>query len=175
LVHTFGSVFLNRIFMRENKAAIIGVCVVFLFLVGTAIVSEKSRKTDVMAYETLLGEVYSKIQFKGKIIKVHEIRRWGRTYGMMCVKLDYTNTDSFYRLEKVSCLKIEKGIATIPVGFINSLPPNQSPFVYIEANINNNGKMIFIDSVGNRTERDLDYPSSNIMDERDMNICDECY
>ena len=53
-------------------------------------------------------------------MKVYEIKRWGRLCGMMCIKLDYTNVDNFYRFDNMSCLKIKNGIITLPTSSLSN-------------------------------------------------------
>ena len=124
-------------------------------------------------------EVYGDIQFKGKVLKVHRIFRDGRLYGIMCIKLDYTNTDNFYRFNE-TCLKIENGIVALPTNSLsNDVVKSDKRVnatlnaVYVEVNMKNNRQMVFIDSIGNKFAQDLDYQNSGLK-ESDLGLCDDC-
>ena len=129
-------------------------------------------------YEQHIEEIYGDIQFKGKILKIHQIERWGRNYGIMCISLDYTNVDDFYRFDNITCLKIKNNIATLRTGLIGSGDDERFRAIlstaYIEVNIDNNRQMVFIDSIGNKfTQNYLEYGSNNLI-ESDMRLCDDC-
>ena len=140
----------------------------------------KEANKKIAEYEKHIEEVYGNIQFKGKVLKVCRIPRWGRVYGIMCIKLDYTNVDKFYRFNNMSCLKINDNIATFPTNFIgdegydNERTNAVVNASYIEVNLNNSRQMIFIDSLGNKfSQKFLDYGSGNLI-ESDLNRCDDC-
>lgn len=117
---------------------------------------------------------YNKIRFKGKVIKIKSIKRGGRTYGIMCVKLDYSSVQKFYSFDEFHCLKIEKGIATLPTGALGNEEDERVKgilnSVYVEVNLQENEKMYFYDENGKVTIQDLYYRNSNLK-EKDMNIC----
>jgi hypothetical protein len=120
------------------------------------------------------------------VLKIHKIDRWNKVYETMCIKLDYANIDNFYRFNDMSCLKIKNNIATFPIGFLSNNDGSANDgcggkrrnailnAVYIEMNINNNGQIVFIDSLGNKfVQNYLEY-GTNYLRENDMRICDDC-
>ena len=150
---------------------IVGWCIMVVFGV------KKSRK-QMLEHKQHTEEIYGNIQFKGKVLRIHQIKRGGRNCGIMCVRLDYTNIDSFYRFDDMSCLKIKNSILTLPTGSLAIEDDERVLAIlnadYIEININNSRQMVFIDSIGNKFARDyLYYRSSNLI-ERDMELCDDC-
>ena len=172
--------------MNDTKKAIISIiCFVAVWLVcvikGCVSVHEQAA-----CYKAHIEEVYGDIQFKGEVLRLRKIRRWGRTYGLMCIKLDYTNIDKFYWFcdktgglfsseDKNSCLKIKNGIATFPTGSIGSDDWSERETAifnakYIEVNIDSSRQIVYIDSVGNRYSIPLNFPSNNLI-ESDMRVC----
>lgn len=119
---------------------------------------------------------YNKIRFKGKVIKIKSIKRGGRTYGIMCVKLDYSSVQKFYSFDEFHCLKIEKGIATLPTGALGNEEDERIKgifnSVYVEVNLQENGKMYFYDKNGKIMIENLYYRNNNLT-ENDMDICRE--
>ncbi len=160
----------------SNKLAIMCSFAVVIFCI-TVVLMYKNGHQKIAKYKQHTKEVYSDIQFKGKVLKIHKIERGGRVYGMMCIKLDYANIDSFYRFDKMSCLKICNSIVSLPTGSISiENDRHVRPILnatYIEVNMDNSNQRVFIDSSGNRTAQDLYYQSSNLK-EVDLQLCDEC-
>jgi hypothetical protein len=77
------------------------------------------------------------IQFKGKVIRTKKVMGFGdKGYYMMCVQLDYTNTDNFFIYNDINFLKIKKGIASMSGG----IDIGGSEIDYVEVNLRNNGK-----------------------------------
>src|SRR5664280_945973 len=68
---------------------VISFCVAFILLNldATNTIQEINEHTE---------NTYGSISFKGKVLAIHKIRRGGRTYGIMCVKVDYSNTCLLY-------------------------------------------------------------------------------
>ena len=157
--------------------------IVIFFIISWGIMvvrGYKNNEKKIAEYEQHTEKVYGNIQFKGKVLNVHKIDRWGRVYGIICIKLDYTNTNSFYRFDKMSCLKIKNNIATLPTGFIGNDEGYDKRVnailstAYIEVNIDNSKQIYFIDSLGNKFVQDyLYYRSSNLI-ESDLNRCNDC-
>jgi hypothetical protein len=174
---------------KDKKTAVIGIiCFVLIWLCIT-MCGYRTNKKHIAYQKTYIEEIYGDIQFKGKVLQLHKIRRGGRTYGLMCVKIDSTNTESFYRFDdtyfvfgskhEMSCLKIEDGIATFPTNFIGNEEGHKRDVAifnarYIEVNINNSRQIVYIDSMGNRYEDGFHFGSNNLIEE-DMNVCDGCY
>jgi len=150
-----------------------------LFVFGWCVMVVFGYK-KIAAHKQHTEKVYGNIQFKGKVLKVHRIDRWGIIYGMMCIKLDYTNRNDFYRFDEMSCLKIKNGIVTLPTGFIGNDERYDKRVnailsaAYIEVNIDNSKQMVFIGSIGNKFSQDyLYYRSSNLI-ESDLRIYNDC-
>lgn len=105
-----------------------------------------------------------KIQFKGQIIKSKKTQR----LYMICVKLDYTNIDSFYSLDESLGLKIKNGIAVMTA---SSTLVEEDKVDYIEVNMNNDGKEKFY-SKGKLVETyDTLFLGGGGLTEADMNVC----
>ena len=149
---------------------VFGWCVMVVF-------AYKNNNKKIAAHKQHTEEVYGNIQFKGKVLRLHRIDRWGRVYGMMCIKLDYTNRNDFYRFDDMSCLKIKNGIVALPTGFIGSgIDRHVIPILnatYVEVNIDNSRKIVFIDSIENKVAQELFYGSGNLI-ESDLGLCDGC-
>ena len=112
--------------------------------------------------------VLGKVSFKGKVINYSMVHneQFGKDYSVLCIKLDYSNTDSFYYFQDKNALRIKDGIATLPVGV---LVPGQIP-VYVEVNMNNTYKIIF-HFADKRTEIfPLNFNYTGLSKE-DMNYC----
>ena len=156
--------------------------IVGIFVIGwwiMVVFAYKKTKRQATKHKQHTEEVYGNIQFKGEVLKIHRIDRWGRIYGMMCIKLDYTNVDNFYRFDDMSCLKIKNGIATLPTSFIGNDEGYDKRVnailsaAYIEVNIDNSKQRVFIDKLGNKYLANLFYGSGNLI-ESDMRLCDDC-
>ena len=117
---------------------------------------------------------YNKIQFKGSVVKIYPIERGGRVDGVMCVSLDYSNIQKFYRFDDYHCLKIENGIAVLPTGPLGNTDDDRVKGIlkskYLEVNMEGNGKMYFYDENGKIMIEDLYYRNNNLK-ESDMSIC----
>lgn len=125
-----------------------------------------------------IDSVYSNIQFKGEVLSINRIKYGGRIFGIMCVKIDSTNTNSFYRFDECSCLRIKDGIASMPTNFIGEeTSPSTIAIleaVYVEVNPNNSRTVVFINKNGKRTVSDWYYFFDNInLSENDLLICDK--
>jgi len=167
-----------------KRFLIVFICLIITWLV-CVIAGYKSMQKRSAFYDKYIEKMYGNIQFKGKVMQIHKIRRGGRTHGLICIKLYYTNTDSFYMFynkiggpfsfeNKMTCLKIKDSIATFPTGFIGNDDSKRTIVIlnakYIEVNMNNNRQIIYIDSVGNKYSEHINYTSSNLI-ESDMTIC----
>lgn len=161
--------------MRKDK----NLKILLIFIIASWIVFVVTNNIIISPAENKQREEnlkkYNKIQFKGKVIKIELIKRGGRTYGIMCVKLDYSTVQKFYSFDKFHCLKIEKGIATLPTGALGNKEDERVKGIlnsrYIEVNLQESGKMNFYDKNGNMMIEDLYYRNNNL-EKKDMNICD---
>lgn len=162
--------------MKQGR--ILKILLIFALLLWIAFVATQliivSPNENMRRKENL--KKYNKIQFKGKVVKIESIKRGGRTYGIMCVKLDYSSVQKFYSFDEFHCLKIENGIATLPIGALgneaNERVKGARNSVYIEVNLQENGKMYFYDKNGKIMIEDLYYRNNNLK-EKDMDICRE--
>lgn len=159
--------------------------IAILFIIGwcsMVVWAYKNSHKKMAEHKQHTEEVYGNIQFKGKVLKVHRIIDISdRLKGMMCIQLDYTNVDNFWKFDDMSCLKIYKNIATIPTNSLSNDAVKSNKRVnailsatYIEVNMNNSKQMVFIDSLGNRYSQDLDYDSGGLT-KGNLDLCDNCY
>ncbi len=126
----------------------------------------KTDHYDDLYFRNIRRGVLGKISFKGKVTgyKVVHNKYFGKNLYVLCIRLDYTNTDSFSYFQDENALTVKDGIATIP-GVV--LVPNYIP-VYIEANIHKNYKIIDHYANGTSDTINLNYNSSGLSKE-DMN------
>jgi hypothetical protein len=160
------------------KIIILGFSAFIIFIV-MVIEDRKKVNKQIVKDKQDIETIYGNIQFKGEVLKIHKIKRWGRVYGIMCIKLDYSNVDSFYRFDKTSCLKIKNGIAALPTSSVSNDEGYDKRVnailnaTYIEVNMDTNKQMCVIDSAGTIFYQDLYFRSSNLKEE-DMLLCDDC-
>jgi hypothetical protein len=137
--------------------------------------STQPRCKTVRQFDEHMERIYGRISFKGEVLTIHKIPRDGRTYGLMCIKIDYSNIDSFYIFDEQSCLKIKDNIVTMPTGAIGNRNSDLVSYIlnstYIEVNINQNRKIIFYNKKGESYSIELYYPNNNLR-ESDMTACD---
>lgn len=149
-----------------------GCLLIIIILVAFGIIVLLSTNNFDEGNSTYFQEVRNgplgKISFKGTVInyKIVHNEDFGRNYFLMCIKLDYSNTDSFYYFQDKNALIIKNGIATMSAG---SYEPNHNP-VYVEININNNYKDIFYYKDGSKDIFELNFDHTGISKE-DMNYC----
>ena len=84
----------------------------------------------------------------------------------MCIKLDYTNTDSFYYFNDKNALIIKNGIATMRGG---GYDPNRMP-IYVEININHSYKDVYYYADGTKDIFQLNFDYTGLSKE-DLNYC----
>lgn len=164
--------------LYENKQKIVGISLfgililLFLLMVCFFLKRESDKREK---YYNVIENTYNEIEFKGEVLSIQRIHRGGRTYGLACIKLDSTSTMSFYRYDKMSCLKIENNIATFPVGFLGDGDTKISSFilqsVYVNLNMEEKGKVLFYNKENEFISLDLYFGNNNLR-ESDMNICD---
>lgn len=147
---------------KETKVLLLLLSVVVIFI--TVIIFSQhflNKKSEVGKRHT---EKF-KIQFKGQIIKSKKTDR----VHMICVKLDYTNIDSFYSRDESLGIKIKNGTAVIAIG---SDLVDYYKVDYVEVNMNNDGKEKFY-SKGKLVETyDTLFLGGGGLTEDDMNVCD---
>lgn len=147
---------------KETKVLLLLLSVITIFII-VIIVSQHflNRSSEV-------GKRHAenfKIQFKGQILKS---KKTERLY-MICIKLDYTNVDSFYSRDESLGLKIKDGIAVMTA---SSTLVEEDKVDYVEVNMNNDGKERFY-SKGKLVETyDTLFLGGGGLTEKDMNVCD---
>lgn len=146
---------------------------VFCWLVGSFFLfyfAHSGSRDRTEKYQSEIDSIYSKIEFSGEIKNVVETHHYGKPNGVICVRIDTTNTTDFYRFNDYTCLKIHNGIATIPTGCVELM----SEAKYVEVNKNKNMKMVFYNKDrGVILGYDLSYWSPCVT-EYDMSRCDTC-
>ena len=151
---------------RNYKVFIFLALVIFLFFI---IVLWSMIKINIDAnrvFKTAQAGPLGKIKFKGKVINTAIIKRYGKEYYMICIKLDYTNTNDFYIFNENSALKIKNGIATMSGGvYIKN-----NEIVYIEVNMNDEKKEKVYLKNGQVDVFELLFHSGALM-ESDMDLC----
>jgi hypothetical protein len=153
----------------KPKGCFLLIITVVVVVIKIALFSQQKNKNYIDPYfQKIRTGVLGKISFKGRVInyiKIHS-EEFGKDYSVICIKLDYSNTDSFYYFQDKNALKIKNGIATMSDG---GYDPNFIP-IYVENNMNNNHKIIvhYADSGTGTVE--LNYNSTGISKE-DMNLC----
>lgn len=139
---------------------VVGHILLFAIAFTTCIRSEKNREN----YKNQTFETFEEVKFKGKILSIYKHNCGGHIYGIMQVKLDFSNVDSFYVYNDMNCFKISCGIATLPT---NILHPTDTfdersnailKATYIDVHDN---FVTYSDSLGNQLfTEDLDFPSN---------------
>ena len=111
---------LNNSFMKQKAKGCLFLFIIFLiFILGFGFLIHKNNKNNESS-QKLMDSLMGNIQFKGKVIKSNVFKYGGKDYYMVCVKLDYANTQNFYVNNDVVFLKIKDGIASIAAGFLSS-------------------------------------------------------
>ena len=151
---------------KSFKVFIFLALVIFLFFI---IVLWSMIKINIDAnrvFKTAQAGPLGKIKFKGKVINTAIIKRYGKEYVMLCIKLDYTNIDDFYIFNEYSGLKIKNGIATMSGGvYIENERIN-----YVEINMNNEKKEKFYLKDGSVDVIELLFHKGGLI-ESDMDLC----
>ena len=152
----------------KQKGCLLLIVIFVAFVIVIVLQLPKGDHYNDPYFQKIRTGVLGKISFKGKVInyKVVHNEQFGRNYLMICIKLEYSNTDSFYYFQDENALKIKNGIATMSSG---SYQPNHMP-TYVEINMNHNYKNIFYFA---HTEKDVSEMNftSNGLSKEDMNSC----
>ena len=111
--------------MKKNKNIIFVIIILFFIILFWLVVCFEIKKTHNFReeYKSHTINTFKNLKFRGDIVSLKECDYGGRIYGLMAVKLDYCNVDSFYVFDNMSCLKISKGIAVLPT---NCIHPNDT-------------------------------------------------
>lgn len=155
------------------KRMIFAVVIFILLFFILVIISYKNTQKEIKQRAIHKEEIYGDIEFSGKVDSIIKIHRGGRTYGLMCLDLDYTNVDSFYRYDKYTTLKIKNNKAVLPIGFIGSYSDKNIKFLleatYVKVNMNQNRKYVFYNRNDSLVRRW--YYENNNLKEEDMSKC----
>lgn len=89
------------------------------------------------------SELFKNVFFEGEVLSVHE----KNNSGIMCIEIDSANINSFNFFNHHGALKIESGIATFPLGFLNK--DNEDDLfklnaTHVSVNKDTSGIMLFI-------------------------------
>lgn len=153
--------------MNINKLIkIVGiVCLAFVALV---VFVYKNTQAEIKKIAIHTEKIYGDIEFSGRVDSIIKIRRGGRTYGLMCIDLDYSNLDSFYNFDKYTALKIKDNKAVLPIGFVGEHPILRSDFLfktnYIDVNKKENTKIIFYSNNDSLVEK-WSFRNNNLREE----------
>lgn len=146
-----------------------------LAIIGFILTLRSSIK-EIKQHANQMETLYGDISFSGEVVGFHCIR-----YGIdppgciMCIKIDSSTVDSFYHYDRYTALKIDNGIATLPLGLYdeNTDFALLKEVVYVHINEAGSHKMLFIIDENDTITKDLYYTSS-YMYEKDLKICDTC-
>lgn len=152
-----------------SKTKIISaVSIICTLLIIMVIYTYRNTQNKIKRIAIHTEKIYGDIEFYGKIDSIIKIRRGGRTYGLMCIELDYSNVESFYRFDKYTTLKIKNNKAVLPIGFIGEHSTIRSEFlfksIYVTVNKKQNKKYIFYSSNDSLVEN-WDFGNNNLKEE----------
>ena len=139
----------------------LGLAVLLAVILQIIIETKKDARNN-----ELRKSLVKNIQFKGKVIDSEIIDRYGKKYLILCVVLDYTNTNNIYIFNDLCALKIKNGIATITGGLFEQ----NLTAAYVEINISKSLKNKIYFQNGVVQEYDLGLGSGGLL-EKDMNLC----
>ena len=135
----------------------------FAFVIITQSKTQDEEDKKQLRRIALIGN----IQFKGKVINSKVYDYGGKSYYLICVKLDYTTANNFYLYNDLCGIKIKNGIATMSAGVLNSFDGVTN---YVEVNMNNNRKVVVHYKNGDKDEFMFTLDPRGIS-EKDMNSC----
>ena len=151
---------------RNFKVFIFFGLFIFFFILIVIVSMIKMNINSNMVFQKVQAGSLGKIMFKGKVINTSIIKRYGKEYYMICIKLDYTNTNDFYIFNENSGLKIKNGIATMSGGvYIEN-----EKIDYVEINMNNEKKEKFYFKDGSVDVIELLFHKGGLI-ESDMDLC----
>ncbi len=151
-------------YIKTNRNKILFFAGIAISLAVLLLIVFENQK-DVQENE-LRKSLVANIWFKGKVINSNIIDRYGKKYLVLCVALDYTNTDSIYIFNDVCALKIKNGMATMPGGLFKQ----NLIAAYVEINMNNSLKNKIYFQNGEVQEYGLGLGSGGLL-EKDINSC----
>lgn len=110
---------------------------------------------------------FEEVYFEGAVFSAQT----KRGVGVLCVKIDSTNVDSFYFYNRQAALIIKSGVATFPLGIIDKNDSNdlfRYNSQYVIVNKDKSGQMLFIKECDTLSVPLYFFPSKIGMD---MPIC----
>lgn len=154
----------NLTYIKSNRNKILFISGIAIILAIFLLIVIENKKN--VQENDLRKSLVANIQFKGKVINTEIIDRYGKKYLILCIALDYSNTNNIYIFNDLCALKIKNGIATIPGGLFeqNIIP------TYVEINMNNSLKNKIYFQNGEVQEYELGLGSGGLK-EKDMNLC----
>lgn len=90
------------------------------------------------------GKRFENIYFEGNVISVYDKPGQG---AIMCVRVDSASTDYFFHYDRFGALKIESGIATLPLGLLDkysAVDTFRLNATRVIVNRDTSGQMLFI-------------------------------
>ncbi len=141
----------------------------FYFIVGRVFLnSYASSQKHIKQLDKVFEQEYSSVVFEGRILSVQTVYHF-REVSILCIEIDHSNTSDFYRFDEYMGLRIENGVAVVPMGSSHS-SENLRKYSYVKVNENHNKKVILSDNKGKSDTLLLDYCHEG-MDESNMSIC----
>lgn len=154
--------------MEQKTKNILFITIVPIVFVTAFVVSfvlgNKSSEDHYQQRLTLLGDT----EFKGKVIHSKQYEYSGKTFYMVCVKIDWSNKKDFYLYKDQLTLKIKDSIATFCGGVFLSDPES---IKYVEVNMNNSKKISYYRKNGEVYKKNIDLGMLGLREE-DLNSCD---
>lgn len=148
------------------------------FIIVTPVWIIKGANNDRLQHTNQIKSLYGGISFVGKVVCVHYIKHSGMPLEtvIMCIKIDSSNTDSFYQFDKYTAFKIENGVATLPIGLFDKTTEDTLYEDVVRVIINESGshKALYITEKNDTIVDSLCYTSVGLK-EYDLNICDTCF
>ena len=125
---------------KKSITIIAGVVLAVAYLVGGAVfITKRSNKRKAESEKR-----FENIYFEGEVISVYNKHGKGT---VMCVRVDSASTDYFFHYDPYGALKIESGIATLPLGLLDENSAEDSLLLEstrVIVNRDTSGLMLFI-------------------------------
>lgn len=125
---------------KKSITIIAGVVLAVAYLVGGAVFMTKRSNKRQAESEKRFENIY----FEGEVISAYNKSGKG---AVMCVRVDSASTDYFFHYDPYGALKIESGIATLPLGLLDENSTEDSlrlESTRVIVNRDTSGLMLFI-------------------------------
>ena len=158
---------------KEKFERIKPVFLVYLCSMIVLYFSLKNTDKETTLRDNLMEEEYSKIEFEGQVSSVNVLHHYGRPQCLICVRLTYSNIDSFYRYDKIGDgmgLKIKDNMASLPIGGYDA-NDSLNKYSYVQVNRKGNNLIIFSNKQGDTLKLPLSFRAGGLFEE-DFNMCD---